>query len=165
MKRMLIFLLMLLTLSLLAACGGGGGGGATAPVVEPTQAFVKISTSGTLPSGTLVGGVDVTVTLPSGVTVASTTPPQTDAGVVAGSGLAGSSASAMGTYGSSENAVRVLLADPDGMAAGEFATVTCAIASGSSPSASDFTVSSATVKDLNGAAISGMTATLSVTMQ
>lgn len=165
--RRIFLLLALISFSTVAACGGGGGG-ETPPPAEPTAATVTLSISGALPADTLIGGIDVTVSLPSNVTVKSTTAPVADAGVVVASGLAGSDAATMGAYtpaaGASPATVRVLLAAANGLAAGEFATMNCDIA-GSAPQAAAFTIQSYEVKDLNGAVIPGLTAGLAVTLR
>lgn len=166
-KNLLIIVFGVMTL--ISACGGGGGSaGAPAPVQTNTAAL-KLSIAGTLPAGTSVAGLDVVVTLPSGVTVKSTTAPVTDSGVVVASGLAGASTQVVSAYtpaaGTTAATVRVLLADVNGFAAGEFATVNCDIAPGSAPKAADFTVQTNEVKDLNGAAIAGMTAQVATTIE
>lgn len=167
MKKLTLSSLPILALALftLSACGGGGGGGGgTTPAppaqTSPTAAVVKISTTGTLASGALIGGIDMTITLPAGVTVKSTAnPPETDAGVVAASGVAAGSmietnytAATSGTAGT----LRILVANANGFGMGEFATVHCNIASGSTPTAGEFSLPTFTAKDLNGAALSGL---------
>lgn len=80
-------------------CGGGGGGGGNNPPSRPTTATLILLTSGTLPAGTKIGGVQVSVNLPAGVTVESTAnPPETDAGVVVGSGIASNNSTVLATY-------------------------------------------------------------------
>jgi hypothetical protein len=66
------------------SCGGGGGGTTPTPTTQPTSAVVKLSTQGTLTVGTLIGGIDIKVDFPSGVTAQSTTNPPREA---MGSGL------------------------------------------------------------------------------
>jgi hypothetical protein len=170
MKRLIASMLMLCTMSFLPACGGGGGG--AAPASAPTTAIVNILTSGTLASGALIGGIDVTLNLPAGVSVKATPDGAnpdvlvTDSGVVAVSGVAaGTNTTAIGTYTASPNSVAIHVVNADGFGTGEFVTITCDIAAGTSPAPSDFTVSAAAVKDLNGAAVSGMTAALNVTLK
>ena len=150
----------------LSGCGSGGGGGVT----QPTTAVLKISTQGTLPSGTQIGGIDVTITLPTGVTVKSvTSPPETDSGVVVTSGVAAANSTVLSTYTAATSAstgkVRVLLANSIGFGTGEFLTVHCDIASGSTPIASDFSLSGFVAKDLNGVAISGLNSEFTAAFQ
>lgn len=176
MKRSLItgFLMVIALIIIISGCGGAGGGETTTtppPIIPPqttpqaTIAVLKISSQGTLPSGSLIGGIDITVTLPSGVTVKNqTNPPETDAGVVVTSALAVSNSTLLSTYtaasGATKGAVRVIIANSNGFGTGEFVTVNCNIAAGSSPTASDFSVSNLLVKDLNGTTINGLTATI-----
>jgi hypothetical protein len=129
-------------ITMLSACGGGGGGGGSTPP-QPTTAVLTLSTAvtGTIPSDTTINGYDVTITLPAGVTVKSTTPPQTDAGVVTTTGsAAGSSMTAVysAATGTTPGKVRILIANGDRYYAGEFSQVNCDIAAGHYPKASDF---------------------------
>ncbi len=124
--------ILIFVLSLLSACGGGGGGSTP----QPGTAIVSLATAvrGTIPTGTTITGYDVTIDLPAGVTVKSTTqPPQTDTGVVAASGVAtGSTIIAAYTpaNGVTPGKVRILVANQNGMPAGEFSKVTCDVAAG-----------------------------------
>lgn len=168
MKRMLISLLMLMTMSLLSACGGGGGGGTAAP----TKAVVTIATTGTLASGTLIGGIDIALNLPAGVSVKATSDAAnpavlvTDSGVVAVSGVAaGANSTALGTYTATPNAVAIKVVNADGFITGEFVTVNCDIAPGTTAAAADFTMGAMTAVDLNGAEIEGLAAHMNVTLQ
>ena len=89
-----VLLMTLFILISLTACGGGGGGDAAPP---STKAIVTISTSGTLPAGTKIGGIQVTVNLPAGVTAkaslysAGSSTMVTDTGVITASGTAAGS--------------------------------------------------------------------------
>ncbi|MCK9420318.1 MAG: hypothetical protein M0R70_13150 [Nitrospirae bacterium] len=160
---------ILISLLLVTACGGGGStvaGGGT----QPTKSAVKISTTGALPSGTLIGGIDITVSLAPGVSARSTTnPPETDAGVVVASGVASSNSTILATYTSASGATpakaRLLVVNTSGFGIGEFAIVNGDIAAGNSPQAADFTVASITVTDLNGSPISGLTSAFTVNNQ
>jgi hypothetical protein len=168
MKRMLISMLILWTMSLLPACGGGGGG----TDQQPTKAVVKILTSGTLPSGTHIGGIDATLNLPAGVSVKAvpdTLNPnvlQTDSGVIAVSGVAsGSNAAVIGTYTATQNAVSIHVVNAVGFGTGEFVTVTCNLASGATVTAGSITAPALSAVDLNGAPITGLTAGVSVELR
>ncbi len=93
---------------LVSACGSGGGGAPNAggnPAAQPTHAVVKIATTGALSSGTQIGGIDITLNLPTGVSVASSPDSGnpsvlvTDAGKVAASGVAaGANTNTLATY-------------------------------------------------------------------
>ena len=150
----------------LSGCGSGGGDGVT----QPTTAVLKISTQGTLPSGTQIGGIDITIALPTGVTVKSvTSPPETDSGVVVTSGVAVANSTVLSTYTAATSAsagnVRVLLAISNGFGMGEFMTIYCDIASGSTPAASDFSLTGFAAKDLNGVLISGLNSAFTAAFQ
>ncbi|HXY54433.1 MAG TPA: hypothetical protein VEM40_07165 [Nitrospirota bacterium] len=142
LSSLLIFALALTTLT---ACGGGGGGGSSsAPPVQPTTAVLTLSTAvtGSIPASTVIAGYDVTITLPAGVTVKSTTPPQTDASVVVGT----ANGAAPGTYNTGSfspatGKVHIVFVSPQGNGfngPGEFCKVNCNIAAGYYPTAADF---------------------------
>jgi hypothetical protein len=143
MKKIFLssLLIFALTLTMLSACGGGGGGSSSPPPFQPTTAVLTLSTAvtGTIPANTTINGYDVTITLPAGVTVKSTTPPQTDAGVVTdypvGASMVAAYSAATGTI---PGKVRILIAKDDGYYAGEFGKVNCDIAAGHTPTESDF---------------------------
>lgn len=151
----------------LSACGGGSGGGVGTAPPAPAKAIVKLSTSG--PGDARIGGVDVTLALPDGVTVKSASnPPETDAGAVVPSGQAAANSFVASVFtAGSPGTVHIALmnGNADGFGNGEFATITCELAPGATPVASDFTVLSSTVSDINGADISGVTVTVGVTLE
>jgi len=166
MKKMTLEILIvsLISFSLLIGCGGGGGGGggSTPTPATPTKAVVKLSTVGS-PSAAPLIGVQVTLHLPIGVTVkASANAPQTDTNVVVASGNAVPADLVFGVYSGTVNAY---VAKAAGFASGEFATVNCDIAAGSSPSASSFSVSDLIVSDLVGGLITGLTPSISISFQ
>ena len=146
-KSLLNLLMIVGALTILPHCGGGGGGGGNNTPAQPTTAVLTLSTTvnGVIPANTIITGYDVTITLPAGVTVKSTAPPQTDSGVVTATGVAaGSSTTIAGVYapaaGATPGKVRFIVANGSGFSSGEFCKVTCDIAAGSNPSASDFTL-------------------------
>lgn len=163
----------------LAACGGGGGGGGTPPnngnttTTQPTTAIVKLLTAGALVSNTQIGGIDVTLNLPAGVTVKATpdganaTISVTNSGVVVASGVSsGANTSVLATYASgTPGKVTLKLVNANGFGTGEFATITCDIAAGSNPTAADFSLSGFSAVDLNGAAITGLTSGFTAAIQ
>ncbi len=169
-RTVIIFLGAMLALS---ACGGGGGGSGSTTYgttsTPPTKAVVKLSTFG---ASTQIAGIDVTIALPGGVTAKATVaPPETDSGVVLPSGQAAVNSIVEATYsaatGSAPAAVHILLANSNtnGFGIGEFATINCDLASGATPTSSDFTVESATVGDPTGNPIPGITVSASVTLE
>jgi hypothetical protein len=136
--------LILLVATLVSCSGGGGGGGDGITITQPTTAVVTFATttSSAIPANTTINAYDVTISLPAGVTVKSTTnPPQTDSGVVTATGAAaGSYIFAVYSAATSTEAgkVHIIVAKPDGFSAGEFSTVNCDIAAGYYPKPSDF---------------------------
>jgi hypothetical protein len=173
-----IFLLLSAAMSIIG-CGGAGAGGAIpvpTPAPAPTKAVVKIAAAGALTSGTLIGGLDVVLGLPAGVSVQAAPDASnasvlvTSTGVVVASGAAaGTGTMVMGTYtaasGSTAGSVAIHVADANGFGTGQFATVTCDLATGVTPTAADFSLSSFGAVDLNGVAIHGLTPQLAVTVQ
>jgi len=144
-------------------------GAGTIGTAATTGFAVTLSTTGTLPSGSLTGAIDVTLTLPAGISVkASPSPLNTsvmvpDSGVVVLKGAAASASNQIltSTYVQATNKLIIRLINANGLAAGDFATVNCYITSGSTPSTSAFSVSSNVVGtngvfDLNTAPLSGV---------
>ena len=173
-KTSLLVQLMLITgLAVMIGCGGGGGGDA-AP--SPTKAIVTLSTTGTLPSGIQIGGIQAKINLPAGVT-AKANPPVlnsavlfTDAGVVVASGSAAGAEFVTGVYSTGTTtvtyAVSLGVSKFSGFSTGEFAQVTCDIAAGSAPGAADFSISDVTIAELTtGAAITGLIPGFTVAFQ
>jgi hypothetical protein len=159
MKIRLIFgMIAALAAISLGGCGGGGGGGTPTP---PTKAIVKVATTGTLPQGTLIGGIQATVTYPTtkGLSITTSDVVASGAGAATGTILVPN----VNTAGQ----VILGLINATGIQAGEFATLTFAIAAGNTPVAADFTIApGATVADVGGNTIAGMTVgILSVTFQ
>jgi hypothetical protein len=142
MRKLKIFsvLLCVLVLTVFTACSGSDG----ITIPQPTTAVITLATTvvGTMPANTIITGYDVTVSLPQGVTVRSTTaPPQTDAGVVAATGEAVDSLVAAvysAATGTLAGTVHILIVKEDGFNAGEFSTVNCDIAAGYYPEPTDF---------------------------
>lgn len=165
MKKLLVreILFTALALFTLSACGGGGGGGGNGET-QPTTAVLKISTQGSLAGGTQIGGINISINLPAGVTVKATADANsgllvTDAGVVTASGAAaGTNATVLAVYTAGPPAtVSINLANPNGFSTGEFVTVNCDIAAGNSPKSADFSLADFNAVDLNGAAVTGLT--------
>jgi hypothetical protein len=145
----------------LFGCGGGGGG-----VTQPTTAALKLSAAGT--AGTKVSGIEVTVVLPKGVTVAATTTidpavMETNAGVVVLSGATVADPTAftnlkpIASYtpatGTVPGKVKILLAAEKDFNIGEFVTLNTVIAAGNFPVATDFSLEGFKAVDANGAVI------------
>jgi len=148
MKRLFSWSILIIAfaLFLLTACGGGGGGGTLLPrkpAPTPTTAILTLvaSVTGTIPANTIITGYDITISLPAGVSVKSTTPPETDTGVVTATGAAaGSSITAVYSAATATmpGKVKILIANGSGFSAGEFSKVNCDIAAGYNPDSSAF---------------------------
>ncbi len=157
--------ILLVLMLILSACKGSSSE-TTPPSTQPTSAVVKLSSVGTLPTGTKIGTIDVTLTLAPGVTLKSTTnPPETDSGVVTASGVATGSlidANYSAPTSTLPGKVRIALVSL-GFSTGEFATVNGDIATNSNPTAADFSVSNFSVNDETTASpISGLTPAVAV---
>lgn len=171
MKKTLVFGLMLSLIAVftLTSCKSKDDD-STPTTATPTTATITIMANGTLGSGTLIGGIDVTLALPAGVTVkadpdaTNTAVMVTDTGVVNPSGAAaGANTLSTATYASGEVAIHV--ANPDGFVSGEFVTVKCDIAAGAAVTTTSFSVSGLYAVDLNGATITGLTGGYTASLQ
>jgi hypothetical protein len=160
-------LILAISATVLSACGGGGGGSAVLPL--PTTATISISTSGTLDPGVMIGGINVSLVLPSGVTVKSTpdalnpSVSVTNPGVVIVSGVTGTNATApYNTYDVADRKLNIYVIDPGGFGTGEFVKVRCNITLGDTPESSSFGLVDFSPKDINGNDIAGLTAGFTV---
>jgi hypothetical protein len=90
--------------------------------------------------------------------------PQTDPGVVAASGNATGAELVIGTYSASNKTVSLSVIKSSGFSVGEFATVSCDISAGTFPTSTDFSVTNFTAFDTNGAVVTGLTATITATI-
>lgn len=133
------------------------------------SAVVKLSTVGTLSPGTLIGGLEATFSLPTGVTLrADFSNGQPLAGVVTASGAAATGSFVAAKYvpasGAVPGTVTLALISSSGFGVGEFVTINCDVAAGVNvPTPSQFVVISfGPVVDQNGAPISGLTPALTV---
>jgi hypothetical protein len=157
--RGFFYLLLAAALTILAGCGGGAL--VKAPVA-PTQAIVKVRTSGTLPADTTIGGIQATITYPAtkGLSITESGVVASASGTVAGSFL-------IPNVNKPGQVVLILANVNPGIQSGEFATLTFSIAAANSPVAGDFAIASgATVLDTNSKAITGMSVEIqSVTFQ
>jgi hypothetical protein len=174
----ILSVLAIVVITAVSACGGNSGGGSTTsppatsptdtlPPAQPTKAVLKLSTSNTT---TDIAGLDVTIALPDGVIVKSTTnPPETDAGIVVASGQAAANSLVEATYtatsGTSPAKVRVALVNTYGFGPGEFATITCDLVANAHPASSDFSVLSATAWDPSTNLIAGVNVKPTVTLK
>jgi hypothetical protein len=152
------------TLGLLCAaalCGCSGG------TVQPSRTVVlALSTQGSAAAHS-IRGVEVTISLPAGVTVAadgSGTP--SEGALAASGGAAGGAVALAGHYtaasASAPATVTLVLVKTSGFDAGEFARVTCDLAGGTAPEAARFGLSGFKAVDQHGAALERLEATASI---
>ena len=152
------YALLSLVFCTLAACGSD-------PAPPARTATLKLSTSGA-PSENLAG-IGITVTLPDGVTPALNNDGSVAATVATVSGVAAPGTMLAPVYtpanGAAKATLRIVLAAAAsaGFAAGEFATVTLVAAGGSNLALGDFTLSSFSPIDVNGAVATGLTPAVS----
>jgi hypothetical protein len=163
-------MLIAMTLMLLAGCNSGGNSSGGVIVQQQTEATVFISAAGTLPDGSTIGGVDLSLTLPAGVTVKATPGSLSafvpDEGIVSASGAAAESSKVYAMYtvaaGATPGAVRILVANSTGFSTGEFVAVKCDVAGGNPPVATDFSSSAVKFVDGNGKAVTGLSTTVAL---
>ena len=140
-------------------------GGITSPAA-PTQGLLKIATAGA--AGT-IAGIDMTVNLPAGVTVAA----DPNTGEVTTGAVTVSGVASAGTLGTQNVTVakftpastvtpaklHIVMANVPGFNVGEFASVRFDLATGTAlPTAAAFTMSSFFAKGLDGLGLGGITA-------
>jgi hypothetical protein len=152
--------------ALLAGCGAGGGVASTGSTAQPGTATVGIATQGGSPT-TVLYAVEFTLRLPAGVTLA-TTPSGAElaAGVLqAADGAALAGGSYLPATAQAQGSLQVNIADPVGFTVGPLATINCAVTSGTSVGAAEFTLEGFSARDSNGAVISGITPRLTLKTQ
>jgi hypothetical protein len=157
--------LAILSAMVLTVCGCAGvGKGVPA---QPATAVLTLSTQGSLPPGSAIGGINVTVTLPPGVTAKADKVGATMENVVVASGVAQGALSAAKftpAEGAAPGRVGLALVKTEGFGTGEFATLNLDI-TGAPPRPTDFSTAGMGVSDTNGTAITGLTATLSLQLK
>lgn len=142
------------------ASAGGFSQQLTEPFVpQPTKAIVKVATTGSLPSGTLIGGIGATVTYAGGKGLSILPGNVVLSGVGTGSTLVPNA--------NTPGQVTLGLINVTGLPLGEFATLTFDIAPGNFPSAADFSIApGSSAIDVSTVTIPGVGASiLGVTIQ
>jgi len=165
MKTWMLFGLAILSF-IVAIVGGcaGTGIGTPAQLATPgaSTTVVTLSTNGTLPNGKSIGGIDITLNLPPGVTVKADKTTETLPGVVVSSGAAKGAplvAKFTSAAGIAPAMVRVVLLKLSGFGTGEFATLNLDI-DGPVPALTDFSTTRVTITDINGTTMNGLTTTV-----
>lgn len=138
------YLVLLLFCFALSACGSGS----SSPPSRTTKTKTSLKTAGLVPQGVLVATLDVTISIPYGVTVAmkpGVTPQVPEDGVLA---FVGTTDPAMilktldyiAPTPSANGSVRISCVAADGFTPSDYITITLDIASGFFPVASEFSV-------------------------
>jgi hypothetical protein len=158
-RKLKIFFSLVVGIQILALSGCGGGGGGSTSGGQPTSVIVKLATSGTLPTGTLIGGIATTLnySVNKGLTISPSN--------VVASGV-GSGSNLLPNINTSGQVGIVL--SSGGIQTGEFATLTFSISPGfPQVTASDFSIASgATIIDPLTSPIPGITVVIqNVTIQ
>jgi hypothetical protein len=133
-----------------------------APIINPTNGILKISTSGS-PN---IGALDMTVTIPAGVEVAADPiTGEAAAGAVTISGVAATSSNKLiaakvtPASGGNKGKLTISMVNGTGFGPGECITVDFKVATGGTfPAKADFAVSAASAKGLDGTPLSSVTA-------
>jgi len=170
MKTRILLGFALLALAVTGICGCAGTvrstpTEATAPAAPAVStALLIVGTQGNLPPDRNIGGIDVTLNLPPGVTAKADKTSETMPGVVVTSGVAQGVQSVAKYTPAADGApaqVRLVLLKLDGFGTGEFATVHLDI-NGQAPLEKDFSAANVTISDTNGKTINGLTTTLAL---
>lgn len=156
-----------ITFTATASDGKGGTDSKTFSVTVTTQtkAILIVSTAN-IPAGTLVGAVQISIALPTGVTPSVVTGNDAS-GSVNASGNASSGSLALSTYDVATRTLTPGTISGAGFVSGEFLTITCSIAPGTTVSATDFPPQATVIviSDLSGNSIPGATSPISLTFQ
>ena len=140
-QALMSFLVALVVSCFLVGCGNGGGGGGTAATSKTALVTLSSSVKGIVPTGTLITGYDVTLTLPAGVTVLTAKPPEADAGVVTTAGSAVDTLHAAvftPATKSTPGTIRIQMVSQTGFSAGVIVTINCNIVGSSTAGETDF---------------------------
>lgn len=165
MHKQLMYLLLLLTIALISACGGGGA--QTAASSRSVKAVIKPSA---LAAGQNVAGFNLTITIPLGVA-----PPLKADGTADPAATVEITSSApqnqqlvSATYTAATTTATGKLSITGIVAAGfqttDTITIHLNIATGSTPTTSDFNLLAFEAFDINGAAVTGLNPTLTPTI-
>jgi hypothetical protein len=149
LKNLKILMLVLLSAQLLMLAGCGGGG--TSSNTGGDQNIIKLTLStGDTPNGVLIGGIQGTITLPTGSNV-RVDPSNGD--VLAGQfSLIGNAAASLSTTSFVAPAFTFGIINASGFSSGDLATLSVDVSSGS-PTAASFFLGNLKVIDVNGATL------------
>ena len=139
--RSIAVVMMLAGMAVLYGCGGGSGGSGYIAIPHSTQAVVSFSAISSAHPPVQISGINVTVTLPSGVSVSteSGTSQISSSALVAGSALDSLPAGnkmVLGSYDSATQRVSISAIGTSSFGSGEYARLTCTVAAGTTLSQS-----------------------------
>lgn len=142
MKKLSLLVFMCLLL-VLPGCGGGGSGGAELSKIGGATRTLRLAAAGT---DRLIAGVELTISLPAGVSVTTDGAGVVTDAALRASGGAGSDNLIIGRFTPASEAapatLRIWAVSASGFRAGEFAQLTLDIVPGAPfPNAEEFTVS------------------------
>ena len=166
---MIRFLFLMLSALWLCSCGGGGSTSSTAPA---KTAVVKLACNEPFTANLV--GLQITISLPSGVAVATDANGLVLPSVVVPSGVTTNNAVIPVTLmiytaptATTDGSLSFVLASTaaKGFGSGEFATVTLTVANGSNPSAGSIVLSGFKPIDGLGNLVEGLTPTLTANFQ
>jgi hypothetical protein len=171
LKDLFVSVLCLSVMAVLTLSGCGGGDGDTAPVTPPvpTAGLLKMSSTG---SSLAIGGIDMTISMPAGVTVkADPNTGEASSGVITISGVATAGSSKLATAkftpaaGGSPAQLHIVMINTTGFGDGEFVSINFDLVGGIDlPSVTAFSVIGISANALDGTPLGGITAApLSVT--
>lgn len=145
--------LVMTGLLLLGGCGGGSSGGSNNSNATPTTLKLTVEAAN-VPSGTVLGALQGTITIPDGVSLRTNTGGEvTDGQVTAAGTAAGGSPQVIANYNSSTRQLSFAVVSPAvGFSNGACVVITFDVTAGTTVSALNFTVISAQGKDYTTAA-------------
>jgi len=150
----------------LLCCAAGLCGCSDTKGQPSATAVLTLSTQGSVAAQS-IRGVEVTVTLPAGVTISADGSGTPSEGVLVASGAAaGGSVAVAGHYtaatSSAPGTLTLVLVKTSGFEAGEFAKVACNLTSGTAPKAAEFGLGGFKAVGQHGATMGGLEATSSI---
>jgi hypothetical protein len=146
----IIALIVVMSALLLSGCGGGGGSAGSAGSAGGaggagggSSVVLALSTQNTAP--VTIGGIQLVVTLPVGVSLKTDTNGVLLSNVVQQSGVLSNADFFHPTYDKTTGTISVGITKDAGFGLGEFLTISCDVAAGFSPHLADFILTNVTV--------------------
>jgi hypothetical protein len=143
------FFLLALVAAVMAGCGSGGAGGSA---VDGTAKIILGTRGGS--TATVIGGIELTLRLPAGVTIAANQSGELQAGVLqpedSGALIA---AKYVPATASDAGYLRLVIVNSDGFPVGNFATINCSVSTGADLKEGSFPVDGFQAVDENTAVI------------